>query len=711
MQIRLLIVLVCCCSSLFAQTIISGSVKDEHGTTIPGANVYLKGSFDGATADAAGVFEFTTSLNGRQTLVVSFIGFETFEKTILVDGEKSTKAIVLKEKVSEIEAVTVTAGSFEASDEKKAVALKPIDIVTVANSVGDIMGALATLPGTQRGATDGYLIVRGGDASETKTFIDGSCVEKPYTSHMPDLPSRGRFSPMLFKGTMFSTGGFSAQYGQVLSSVLQLETVGLADKSQAAVQLMSVGLGASFAYRKDSDYSVTSEAMYANMAPYYGLTGSSIRWTENPQSASNISTARFKIGKQGMIKTMIQLSKSSNGMLYNNLDSNRMDSLKLRNANVYVNNAYQTNIGKQITIGINSGMMYDKDDLYLGDISLLTDITSASVGAWAKYFLKGNTVKYGVQSVYKQYNQHYALQSDSSNATMTFTQPLYSAFVEFEHSITKRFVLKHGYRYEYSSFNNEQTLSPRLSSAYKINEYSQVSAAWGVFRQLQGDDYMKFNHSLQSSTALQYIANYQYQKNDRLFRTEAYVKSYSKLITYKTLNNPDASTYTTNGNGKAMGIDVFYRDSRTIRNGDFWISYSYIKTERKYKDYQSMVQPEYVSPNTASVVFKQFFTKIQTQLGFSYLYSSSKKYNNPNDGTFMSSSLKDVHDLSLCFTYLTRICKKLTVIHGSISNIFGFDNIYGYRFASLPDANGLYKSLPIKPMAKRMVFVGVFVTI
>jgi len=696
---------------MFSQTTIHGTVTDINGENIPGANVFIKGSIDGATSDANGNFDFTTKKTGQQILVISFIGYETVEKAIDLSGKNIECKIKLKQTISEIEAVTVTAGSFEASDEKKAVALKPIDIVTVANSVGDIMGALGTLPGAQRGATDGFLIVRGGDATETKTFIDGSCVEKPYTSHMPDLPSRGRFSPMLFKGTMFSTGGFSAQYGQALSSVLQLETVGLAEKSQAALQLMSVGIGASFAYRKDSMYSVTSEAMYANMAPYYGLTGSSVHWTENPQTASNISTTRFKIGKRGMLKTMIQLSKTSSGMLYENLDSNRMDSLKLRNGNVYVNNAYQTTIGKKTTVGINSGMMYDKDDLYLGDISLLTDINSASIGAWAKHFLKGNTVKYGVQSVYKHYNQQYALKTDSSNASMIFTQPLYSAFVEFEHSFSKRFVLKHGYRYEYSKINNEQTVSPRLSCAYKINECSQLSAAWGVFRQLQGDDYMKFNHSLQSSTALQYIANYQYQKNDRLFRTEAYVKSYANLITYKSLNNPDPATYTTDGTGKALGLDVFYRDSKTIHNGDFWITYSYIKTERKYKDYQSSVQPEYVSPHTASMVFKQFFPTIQTQLGFSYTYSSGKKYNNPNEGKFMSSTLKDIHDLSLCFTYLTRICKKLTVIHGSISNIFGFNNIYAYRFASMPDANGMDKSLPIKPVAKRMIFVGVFITI
>ena len=100
--------------------------------------------------------------------------------------------------------------------------------------------ALSTLPGTQKiGETEG-LFVRGGSASETKTVIDEMVVENPFFSSVPDIPSRGRFSPMLFKGTFFSTGGYSAQYGQALSSVLVLKTQDLAPKTQTAISLMAV---------------------------------------------------------------------------------------------------------------------------------------------------------------------------------------------------------------------------------------------------------------------------------------------------------------------------------------------------------------------------------------------------------------------------------------------------------------------------------------
>lgn len=138
----------------------------------------------------------------------------------------------------------ISAGSFESSDENKAVILKPLDILTT-GADADIYSTLETLPGTQQiGETDG-LFVRGGSASETKTLIDEMTVQNPFYGSVPDIPSRGRFSPMLFKGTVFSTGGYSAQYGQALSSVLVLKTQDLPDKTRSAINIMPLGLGGS----------------------------------------------------------------------------------------------------------------------------------------------------------------------------------------------------------------------------------------------------------------------------------------------------------------------------------------------------------------------------------------------------------------------------------------------------------------------------------
>ena len=129
-------------SSGFAQTTISGNVSDSKKEKLPGANVILKDTYDGTTTDSVGNFNFTTFETGTQILIVSFIGYENYSDTIKLTSEPIKLNIVLKEMFNELNAVVISAGAFEASDEKKNTILKPLDIVTTAGAEGDIYGAL-----------------------------------------------------------------------------------------------------------------------------------------------------------------------------------------------------------------------------------------------------------------------------------------------------------------------------------------------------------------------------------------------------------------------------------------------------------------------------------------------------------------------------------------------------------------------------------------
>ncbi|WP_435313948.1 carboxypeptidase-like regulatory domain-containing protein, partial [Cellulophaga fucicola] len=224
--------------SLTAQTTISGKVTDNKGLPIGGANVYLDGTYDGTATKENGEFYFTTEEEGQQTLIVSFISFETFSKTTLVENLKNI-TIKLRDDVNTLDAVTVNAGSFKAGENAKVTALKPLDIVTTAGAMGDFIGALQTLPGTSNVAEDGRLFVRGGDAEETQIFVDGMRVFTPYSPTANNIPTRGRLSPFLFKGITFSTGGYSAEYGQALSSVLLLNSIDEPEEERTDISLMT----------------------------------------------------------------------------------------------------------------------------------------------------------------------------------------------------------------------------------------------------------------------------------------------------------------------------------------------------------------------------------------------------------------------------------------------------------------------------------------
>ncbi len=192
-----------------------------------------------------GNIHFNSSDTGLQTLKVSSVGYRSIEVTFRVTGKSIQLDLQLKEEPNELKAVTISAGSFAAGDSKRGAVMSSLDIATTAGSNADITAALKTLPGTQQVGEQEGLFVRGGTGQETKQFIDGSLVNNPYYTSVPDIATRGRFSPFLFKGTVFSTGGYSALYGQALSSVVLLESIDLPERSEidASISPIVVGVG------------------------------------------------------------------------------------------------------------------------------------------------------------------------------------------------------------------------------------------------------------------------------------------------------------------------------------------------------------------------------------------------------------------------------------------------------------------------------------
>ena len=151
--------------------------------------------------------------------------------------------IILKEEVSELKAVVITAGSFEAGDKKRVTVLNSIDVATTAGANADVTAALKTLPGAQQVGESEGLFVRGGTAADTKTFIEGTLVNNFFYSSVPGIAQRGRFSPFLFTGTVFILWIFRIVRAG-LSSALILESIDLFNKlSDFGISVLSLNAG------------------------------------------------------------------------------------------------------------------------------------------------------------------------------------------------------------------------------------------------------------------------------------------------------------------------------------------------------------------------------------------------------------------------------------------------------------------------------------
>ncbi len=690
---------------------ITGKVTDKNNNPLTGANVYIEGSYDGASTGVNGDFSFASDLKGMRTLVVSFVGFREHRQEIDLSTGNVEFTIVLKESSNTLNAVTITAGSFEASDRKKGVVLKPLDIMTTAGGLGDIYGALQTLPGTSIVGEDGKLFVRGGAAYETKTFFDGMAIEQPYYSQMPDLPTRGRFSPMLFSGTVFSSGGYSAEYGQALSSALILESEGLADEDVTSIFLMTLGLGASHTERWKNT-SLSASANYTHLGPYYGLIKQDYEWEIAPNGVEANTVFRQKIGKKGLLKTYASFGYGSSLLHYPDVNNTgHVQSIKLKEYNGYFNTTYKGLISEKWAQF--AGVSYSND---ISDYSFNNDDLDETIqNMQAKYtvtYLDHDLykIKFGGDFTHRDYKQEFFLAIANKNHISTFTNNISSFFAETEFTFGPKIALRAGGRFEYASLLHRPNVAPRMSLAFKTGEKSQISLAYGNFYQIPEDEFIRFAPALNYEKATHYILNYQIIKNKNIFRIEGYYKFYNSLVKFDSLFSPVPESYNNNGEGYARGIDIFWRNSK-INYLDYWISYGYVDTQRDYLDYPEAATPVFIANHNFRVVTKYFIPKINSQIGVTYSFASGRPYYNPENPDFHGDRTKSYNDLSLNISYLTHLWDNFTVIYFSIGNLTGTDNIFGYRYSDIPDQHGQYESMAIKPPAKRFIFLGVFISL
>ncbi len=688
-----------------AQTIITGTVLDHKGQELPGANIMIKGSYDGTTATSNGEFSFETSKEGYQILMVTMMGFKSVETTIECKGDEiEAGTFTLKAEITDMNAVTISAGTLEASDENKAVVLRPLDIVTTPSAMGDITGALQTLPGTSTVGNDGRLFVRGGDASEVGIYIDGLFVGNAYGSRVANVPTRTRFNPNLFKGTFFSTGGYSAEFGQALSSALALNTKDLSVRDQGDLSIMSVGGGYSHTLSSEKQ-SITASANYFNLGPYQSLINQNFDFETPAKSWDFEVAAQKKLNKGGHLKALFRTE--GGGMeLWQPLPGveGRGVKIKLDNDYTYAQGNWSNFLTKDWTMfgGVSFSRNVDNilyDSLKIRNIG--ETIHAKSYGV--KDFSDRISMKIGLE----YFGQRYSEALPNADLERNFNDNRIFAYTEWDWYLSSKLVFRTGLRVGGSDLSSEVWADPRASFAYQISDASKVSVAAGTFNQMPVDNYRVLNPNLANSQAKHLIANYFFQKEGRTFRAEAFYKGYDNLVTFEG-DQMELRNLQNGGQGHAQGLDIFFRDQTTVKNTDYWVTYSFVDSERKFDQFETQVQPSFAPRHNFSLVIKHFITDLNSQIGFSFSANDGYTYTDPNFDGEMNSKTKSFQNLSLSWSYLP---KPNLIIHLACTNVLGRDNVFGYSFSQRPNEEGIYSSLPAGQVAPRFLFLGVFLTL
>ncbi len=714
-----------------AQTEIKGRIISVRKKPLAGVNISIKDSYEGATSDSSGSFSFVTEEKGIVVLQAEQSGYKLYQQQINVTTAPAPIEIILKELVDEMSAVVITAGAFEASDRKKATVLNPIDIVTTASGNGDVTGALKTLPGAQQVGESEGLFVRGGTAAETKTFIDGNLVNNFFFSSVPNVAQRGRFSPFLFKGTVFSTGGYSALYGQALSSALILESIDLPDQTSANLGVTVIGASGGYQHLdKNKKYSFGGSYSYTNLSLAFSLIKQQQDYEQVPVFNTADANFRIKTSKTGIIKYYGIFGKTNLKFYTPSLDSiGYLDGFALKNTNFYHNLYYRESFGRW---KMNAGLAYtDNRDriesgLYSNDKELVTlsplEFKNFKLDNTGKYlnaklvlerkFAGLNAVRFG--SEFNRLDDHSLFTNHLGNSfEQEVKESITAAFAETDLYITNGLAAKLGGRLEHSKLMDKVNAAPRVSLAYKLSKQGQVSFAYGKFYQNPERQFFPTSADLRFTNATHYILQYQRVTKLTTLRTELFYKKYDDLI--KTdLQNFQPVAIGNQGFGDAQGIEIFWRDKQTIKDVDYWISYSYLDTKRDFLNFPSAIQPNFAAKHTASLVVKKFVTPWKTQFNAAYNYASGRPYYfiAPENGSFKFTDrgvTPDYHNVSFSVNYLPSLGKKdaksFAVYVFSVSNVFGFDQVFNYQYSY----HGLRKTA-IVPPSKVFVFVGAFIS-
>ena len=223
-RIILIIILLICYSSVFyGQTAhINGTITDENNKPVDLANISVIGEKKGAVSDAKGKFRLEVP-SGKEIIIgISYIGYADKKYPITLEqGEERDLSFELIQ-------ISTDLPGFEVKDEKlrteSMVRLNPRDAGIVASLTGGVTDIIKTLPGvSSTSELSSQYTVRGGNFDENLVFVNGIEIYRPFLVSAGQQEGLNFVNPALTSSILFSAGGFGAEYGDKLSSVLDVK--------------------------------------------------------------------------------------------------------------------------------------------------------------------------------------------------------------------------------------------------------------------------------------------------------------------------------------------------------------------------------------------------------------------------------------------------------------------------------------------------------
>ena len=202
--------------------VIYGKITDENGKALEFVNVAVLNTPYGVVSDSKGSYNLVLPADTLINLVYSFVGYDEIRLQInLKKGERRKNDVRMTMSSTMLPEMTIQDKSISTSTITKLDAKETVLLPSAgAGGVEDMVKTLAGVSSTNE--LSSQYNVRGGNFDENLIYVNGIEIYKPFLVGSGQQEGLSFINSRLVSNIDFSAGGFSAEYGDKLSSVLDI---------------------------------------------------------------------------------------------------------------------------------------------------------------------------------------------------------------------------------------------------------------------------------------------------------------------------------------------------------------------------------------------------------------------------------------------------------------------------------------------------------
>jgi hypothetical protein len=613
--------------------------------------VFLKGTSYGVSSDVNGYYSISNVPPGKYILMVTAIGYDTIRENIAVkSGDVITKKLFLVKSSLQLNTVEISAEATSKKTDARVsvISITPKDVNRIPSVGGtaDIAQYLQVLPGVVfTGDQGGQLYIRGGSPIENKLLMDGMIIYNPFHS----IGLFSVFDMDIIRNANIYTGGFGAQYGGRLSSIMDFTTRDGNKKRFSGKVIISPFVGSlllegpifkaktendadgSFIVSAKTSYlPETSKLLYSYANPAglpFSFTDIYGKVSFNTSNGSKLNLFGCHYDDQVNYPNLADFNWNENGFGGNFVTIPTGSPVLVQGNFAYSN--YNINLTTPNSTGPSSSS--------IGGFNMSTNLTY--------YLSRRNTMTFGVEVV--DYSTNFGFYNAvNDQITQQDNSAEFGAYLSYKFlSKNEKLLIEPSFRLQYYATLQQVSPEPRLDIKYNLSDKLRFKFAGGFYSQnlvsatseqdvvnlfygylsspdpgtmtntLKNQDGTVSNLNSRLQTANHIIFGFEYDLLKHLdLNVEAYRKNYTQLIVLNpfkiyqlgTPNEPEIQTQDFLAEtGMAQGLDLTMKYD--YRHFYFWLTYSlaYVNVWDGYNLYF----PSYDRRNTINLVSAYTFGK------------------------------------------------------------------------------------------------------